>query len=376
MPVDQHEHSSQGSANARWQPWRGLARTLTLGVCCVFLAVILCANTASALNLYHDLFITLSARPLAMGGAAAAVPDPSSVFSNPAGLAALRNLRLLYNHSTRHFPGSREGGKHEWDQLDGDTEAVVVPLPLATYAHGFTLADEMGYDFTTHPPGGLCGYPREGLWGTEEYDALALGSGLPAAVGIALRRNSARFTPAPEDSVTPPWFRTGEGTQWGVLARVWPGVEYGLSELKLDYSWVILATPDATKADVNQRALPTMNSRLKSKRQGIAIHPCGWLVFASDSVREVYRIDDTQFYGVLHQGSAERASSHRGAELSLGNAAKLRWGDNDGQPTLGLSLALGTLWLNYTEAKGLLPRITGAGDLFKDVHIYGFDWSL
>jgi hypothetical protein len=375
MPANQHEHGPRNGAGARRAPWRGLARWLVLSICCVCLAVVLGANTACALNLYHDLFVTLSARPLAMGGAAAAVPDPSSVFSNPAGLAALRNLRLLYNHSTRHFPGSREGGDREWDQLDGDTEAVVVPLALGTYAHGFTLADEMGYDFTTHPAGGLCGYPREGLRGTEGYDALALGSGLPVAVGLALRRNSARFTPAPEDSVTPPWFRTGEGMQWGVLARVWPGVEYGLSELKLDYDWTILAAPDAASA-ANKRALPAMNSRLKSKREGIAVHPCGWLVFASDSVSEVYRIDDTQFYGVLHQGNAERAGSHRGAELSLGNAAKLRWGDNDGQPTLGLSFALGTLWLNYTEAKGLLPRITGAGDSFKDVHIYGFDWSL
>lgn len=376
MPADPHALGSRDIAGARWRAWRGVAHQLVLSGCGAVLALVLCSNTASALNLYHDLFVTLSARPLAMGGAAAAVPDPSSVFSNPAGLAALRSLRLLYNHSTRHFPGSREGGKHEWDQLDGDTEAVVVPLPLATYAHGFTLADEMGYDFTTHPPGKLCGYPREGLWGNEEYDALALGSGLPAAVGIALRRNSARFTPAPEDTTTPPWFRTGEGMQWGVLARVWPGVEYGLSELKLDYDWVILAAPDAAKADANKRALPTMNSRLKAKREGIAIHPCGWLVLATDSVREAYRIDEQQFLGVLHQGDAERASSHRGAELSLGNAAKLRWGDNDGQPTLGLSFALGTLWLNYTEAKGLLPQIVGAGDSFKDVHIYGFDWSL
>lgn len=350
-------------------------RWLVLCACGICLAVIISSNTAYALNIYHDLFVTLSARPLAMGGAAAAVPDPSSVFSNPAGLAALRNLRLLYNHSTRHFPGSREGGQREWDQLDGDTEAVVVPLALGTYAHGFTLADEMGYDYTTHPVGNLCGYPNEGMWGTEEYDALALGPGLPAAVGIALRRNSARFTPAPEDTATPPWFRTGEGTQWGVLARVWPGVEYGLSELKLDYDWVILAAP-AAGAGADKRALTKMGSRLKSKREGIAIHPCGWLVFAFDSVRETYRIDDQQFLGVLHQGDAERAGSHRGAELSLGNAAKLRWGDNDGQPTLGLSFALGTLWLNYTEAKGLLPQIVGAGDSFKDVHIYGFDWSL
>jgi hypothetical protein len=376
MPANQRKRDTRSSAKTGWVSWRSLARMLVLSACGAGLAVVLCSNTACALNLYHDLFVTLSARPLAMGGAAAAVPDPSSVFSNPAGLAALRNLRLLYNHSTRHFPGSREGGSREWDQLDGDTEAVVVPLALGTYAHGFTLADEMGYDYTTHPVGGLCGYPREGLWGTEEYDALALGGGLPVAVGIALRRNNARFTPAPEDAATPPWFRTGEGTQWGVLALVWPGVEYGRSELKLDYNWVILDAPRSTAGSAAVRALPTMNSRLKTKREGIAIHPCGWLVFASDSVREAYRNDDQQFLGVLHHGSAERAGSHRGAELSLGNCAKLRWGDNDGKPTLGLSLALGTLWLNYTEAKGLLPQITGAGDSFKDVHIYGFDWSL
>ncbi len=115
---------------------------------------------------------------------------------------------------------AREGGQHEWDQLDGDTEAITVPLALGTFAHGFTFAGEMGYDYTGHPPGGLSGYPREGLWGGEEYDALALGGGLPCAVGIALRRNWARFTPAPEDTLTPPWFRSGEGMQWGLLARI------------------------------------------------------------------------------------------------------------------------------------------------------------
>ncbi len=84
----------------------------------------------------------------------------------------------------------------------------------------------------------------------------------------------------------------------------------------------------------------------------MAVHPCGWLVLAADGVREIYRNDDTRYLGVLHEGHAERASVHRGAELSLGQCARLRWGDNDGQPTLGLSLALGSLWLNYTEAQG------------------------
>lgn len=348
-------------------------RALILGTAVCALLLIGVQNTAQALNLYHDLYIRLSARPLAMGGAAAAVPDASSVFSNPAGLAALRNVRLLYNHSARHFPGSIEGGASEWDQLDGDTEAITVPLALGTFAHGFTFSGEMGYDYTGHPAGGLSGYPREGLWGGEEYDALALGAGLPCAVGVALRRNWARFTPAPEDLRAPPWFRSGEGTQWGLLARVWPGVEYGRSELKLDDDYVVL---DAPPAGASARAWPTLGSRLKSRRQGWAVHPCGWLVLAADGVQEIYRNDDTRYLGVLHQGDAERASVHRGAELSLGHAARLRWGDNDGQPTLGLSLSLGTLWLNYTEAKGLLPQIVGAGESYKDVHIYGFDWTL
>lgn len=111
-------------------------------------------------------------------------------------------------------------------------------------------------------------------------------------------------------------------------------------------------------------------------REGIAIHPCGWLTLANDSVNESYRFRDNKFLGLLHQGDSVRATVHRGGELALGNGIKLRWGNSDGKPTSGLALAIGTLWLNYAEAQGLLPDIVGSGESFKDVHIYGFDWSL
>ena len=47
---------------------------------------------------------------LSLGGAFAALYGPESVFHNPAGLAGVKRLTFLHNHSSRHFPGSTEGG--------------------------------------------------------------------------------------------------------------------------------------------------------------------------------------------------------------------------------------------------------------------------
>jgi hypothetical protein len=344
-----------------------------LAFCWAVLIAVFFASAVHAFNLYQDVFVTLAARPLSMGGAAAAVPDPSSVFSNPACLAVLRSLHLLYNHSARHFPGSKAGGQSEWDQLDGDTEAIVVPLPLCTYAHGFTLSGEMGYDYSGHPPGGLYGYLREQVWGTEEYDALAFGSGLPVAAGAALRRNLQRFTPA-QGSASPAWLRLGEGQQFGVYLRPAPGLHYGYSDLKLDYDWTVLGKPAQGEAD--SAGFPTFNSRFKQKRSGWSFQPCGWIILAQDAVLDTYSSDGKASIGVIRGGRQQRSSLHRGVEVQLGNGVALRAGSYDGRPTSGLALKLGGLWLNYAEAQDLLPAIVGAGNSFKDVHIYGFDWSL
>ena len=345
----------------------------------LLLAGILAANTARAVNVYADYFVTLSARPLAMGGTGTALPQPASVFYNPAGLASIRQLTLLYNHSARHFPGSREGGMQEWDQLDGDTEAFVVPLPLSTYAHGFTFSGEMGYDYRGHPAGGSLGYPREHYWGSEDYDALATSFGLPLSAGIALRRSLGRFTPADDDPNGVAWLRHGEGTQWGVLARVWPGLDYGHSELKLNYDWTVLDQPRQ-----GERGLPTFGSKHLTERSGWALHPVGWLTLTSDDVTERHVFDkhtdlgigETVGLGRIHMGNEEILRSHRGGELSLGSLARLRWGDYDGHPTRGAALNLGGLWLNYAEVEGLLPQIVGAGREFEDIHIYGAELPL
>jgi hypothetical protein len=336
------------------------------------LAVVLAWNTARAFNVYQDFFVTLSARPLAMGGAAAAQAGPESVFYNPAGLAPLRVFRLLYNHSARHFPGSTEGSRREWDQLDGDTEAIVVPLPLSTYAHGFILSGEMGYDYSGHPADGRLGYPREHYSGTESYDALAANFGLPCSAGIALRRHVGCFTPAP-GADSPPWIRLGEGTQWGLLTRVWPGVDYGLSRLRMDYDWTVL---DPAASAAHKGALPGFSSRLSLSRSGLAFHPAAWLTLTRDSTREDYKIRDQNYLGLIHSGSGTRCRDFAGGELALGALAKLRWGDYDGYPTSGLAFNLGGMWLNYAEVKGLLPEIVGSGMGFEDVHIYGFDLPL
>lgn len=354
-------------------------RLLLAAALILMLGVVLAANTARALSVYSDYFVTLSARPLAMGGTGAALPQPASVFYNPAGLASIRQFTFLYNHSARHFPGSQEGGMQEWDQLDGDTEAIVVPLVLGTYAHGFTFSGEMGYDYLGHPADGSLLYPREHYWGSEDYDALATSFGLPLSAGIAMRRSLGRFTPAEDDPAGVAWLRHGEGTQWGILARVWPGLDYGLSKLELNYDWTVLIEPEES-----ERGFPSFGSKHLTGRSGWALHPVGWLTLVSDDVTERHIFDkhtdlgigETVGLGRIHMGNEEIMRLHRGGEVSLGSLGRLRWGDYDGHPTWGAAFNLGGLWLNYTEAEGLLPEIVGSGRDFENVHIYGAELSL
>jgi hypothetical protein len=352
---------------------------MAAAVISALLLAIVAINTAAAYNVYADYFITLSARPLAMGGASAAVPQPASVFSNPAGLAVIRQFALLYNHSGRHFPGSQEGGMQEWDQLDGDTEALIVPLPLATYAHGFTFSGELGYDYRGHPADGSLGYPRERVWGTEDYDALAFSGGLPVAAGYSLRRSLLRYTPEPGDTEHLPWLRHGEGEQWGILAPVWPGLLYGHSKLKHNYDWTLMA-PGANGA----AEFPEFGSKHLTTRSGWALRPTGWLTLARDQVSEQHIFDKRLGNGVgnttglfaVHMGNREIQRQHHGGEFRLGSMLAVRWGNYDGHPTWGAGLNLGGLWLNYSEVQGLLPRIVGAGHGFENIHIYGAETAL
>ena len=321
--------------------------------------------------MYQDMFVTLSARPLGMGGACAAVPSAASVFTNPACLAGQRQLALLYNHSARHFPGSQEGGSREWDQLDGDTEAIVLPLPLSTYARGFTFSGEMGYDYTGHRADGSLGYPREHYWGSESYDAWAIHTGLPCAAGISLRQHFSQYTPAVGDEQHAAWLRAAEGMQWGVWGRVLPGLDYGVSDLKLNYDYTIFSRPDSGSS------LPVqMPAKLKQRRSGYALHPSGWLTLASDVVEEDWIYHDDAGLGSVHQGSQSVNRVHQGAELQIGQLLRLRQGSYDGRPTLGISLNTGWAWLNYAEVENLLPSLVGNGQAFEDIHIYGAELEL
>ena len=340
------------------------------------LAGLLCFNAAQALNIYGDYFVTLSARPLGMGGAFAALSGPESVFYNPAGLAAVRQLRLMHNHSARHFPGSREGGATEFDQLDGDTQCITVPLPLATYAHGLTLNGEMGYDYRNQPADGSLGYPRGRYWGTEDYDTLAFNFGLPVSAGYTLRRHLGRFTPAEDDEQQLPWIRLGDGEQWGIIARVWPGLDYGISKTRVGYDWTVL---EQRTADA-----PTeFTSRMKSSRSGWVLAPVAWLTFARDSVSEDWLFEHPKdsasaeaFAGIIHTGDRHIERLHRGVELNIGNLLWLRRGSYDGRGTIGVSFNLLGTRLNYAEVKDLLPELIGDGAGFEDIHIYGFDVPL
>ncbi|MDQ3023853.1 MAG: hypothetical protein M3R04_05645, partial [bacterium] len=252
-------------------------------------------------------------------------------------------------------------GWAERDQLDGDTEAIVVPLPLSTYAHGWVASGEFGYDYRNHPADGSLGYPRDHYYGTESYDALAGSLGLPVALGISQRRSTHIFDPE-VGSIEPQWLRLGEGIQWGLHARLFPGIEYGHSEMKHDYDWTV--QPDQSY----------FSSRIKAKRSGFAFHPTGWLTLASDGVKESYIFRDPRAgYGTIHTGDSTVSRSHLGAELNLGNVAVWRWGLYDGRPTVGASLILGGFTFNYAECKDLLPEIIGTGEHWKAVHIYGVE---
>ncbi len=362
-----------GTDSRRWNPGNA-ARICAAALLSSLLGLILLGNAAQAFNAYQDIFVMLSARPLGMGGAAAAVSDPSSVFTNPACLAGYRGLKLMHNHSARHFPGSTEGGSSEWDQLDGDSQALVIGLPIGTYAHGFTFSGEMGYDFRGHPDNGSLGYPREQYWGTQSIDAFASSACLPLRGGIALRREFSRFTPAREDDNGLAWLRLGEGLQTGIMARVWPGLDYGRSELKMDYDWTLLSAKE------DRNAFDELTSRLKQRREGWALHPVGWLCLASDEVNEEYIFggkDDNPAslhgLGSIHAGNRSRRLSLLGLELNIGNGIALRRGSFDGRPTVGMSLQLPGIRVNYAEVEDMLPQIVGSGSGFADVHIYGFE---
>jgi hypothetical protein len=345
------------------QPWRAIVVTLlSLVLTCIF-----AANLAGAFNLYQDAWVGLSCRPLGMGGAFTAVSDPASVFYNPAGLAMQRQLTLLFNHSSRHFPGVEDDARHlhRVDQLDADTEAIVVPLPLATYAHGMTLSGEYGYDYRQLPP--EYSYPRENVWGNEDYHSLAFSLGLPCAAGYSLRRQFLRLTPDPADTMTPAWLRLGQGEQWGILARAAPGLDYGYSDLRMDYDWTLLE--QSTKPG---ERFAEMSSRLKTKRSGWALHPTGWLMLAGDVVQQKWSYPDDTGLGTMHRGELTTQDLYLGGELCLGNLAKFRWGNSDGSPTVGVGVNLGGLWLNYAEGQDMLPKLMGKdGGGFRDVHFYG-----
>lgn len=369
-------------------PWRSPSRSypalaqvlrLLAATCIsVLLLAMLAGNAAHALNTYQDFFVMLSARPLGMGGAAAAVSDPSSVFTNPAALAGYRGLKLMHNHSARHFPGSTEGGQSEWDQLDGDSQAIVIGLPVGSYAHGFTFSGEMGYDYRGHPADGSLGYPREQYWGTQSIDAFASSAVLPLRGGIALRREFSRFTPAKEDADGIAWMRLGEGQHTGIMARVWPGLDYGRSDLKMDYDWTLL------QQDPSRNAFSELTSRLKQRREGWALHPVAWFCIASDRIDENYILGgkndnpaELAGLGIIHGGSRRLTRYLSGMELHIGNGLALRRGSFNGRPTSGLSMQLPLVRANYAEVENLLSEITGAdADSFTNIHIYGFEAEL
>jgi hypothetical protein len=366
-------------AKLRFAPtlYRSLVITITSGL----LLATLYSNSATALNHYQDIYVTLSARPLSMGGAAAALPQPASVFSNPACLAALRRFTIMQNHSARHFGYTDAGGHAERDQLDGDTEAIVVPLPLSTYAHGWTASGEYGYDYRNHPADGSLGYPRDHYWGTESYDALAGNLGLPVALGVSQRRSMHIFEPD-VDGAEFPWQRLGEGNTWGIYARVFPSLTFGHSEMKHDYDWALQRLGDLPDwqqdllYDPGWKQTNTgrlKSSRIKTRRSGFAFQPTGWLTLASDDVRESYVFRDPPAgFGTIHTGDKTIRRNHLGGELRLGNLAAYRWGLYDGCPTVGGALDICGVTINYAECADLLPEIIGSGEQWKDVHIYGF----
>jgi len=338
---------------------------LVAGVALLMLCTPLCAR---AINEDFNDFVYLTADGIAQAGTLSTLPEsPSAFYFNPAALPRTWIPVLMHNHAPRHFP--RRQGDPEMDQLDCDMESVIIPLPVGTFGYGFSLQDELGYDYTNHPPGRF-DYVLERLSGSETVAAYAVGS-YPVRLGMSYHRLLHTYFPPSPRAVFPGgpnegipyagWLRDGESQRLGAV---------------LGLPWLRFAT---VKDALNLRKLDLpagkqQVARRKEWRRGWRLLPTGWLSIAGEK-RTVVSLP----FSPRVSRSAGRRTESRSSSITLRPLGWLeislgRW---NGKRTVGVKLALPGIGLRYAEAKDFLREIVGrAGRVLGDLHFYGVSLGL
>ncbi|MCK4720623.1 hypothetical protein KAU08_08185 [bacterium] len=342
-----------GSRNITIVPVRQISGFVAIA----FMAFFLFVPETVAYNPEYDDFSRLSCRPLSMGQAGTALADdPSAIFFNPAALANQHRFALMHNHSARHFPSDIT--PTEVDQLDGDTQAIIVPLgPNITLGIGFNFEGEMGYDY--RPLTDQVEFPIEHFAGVERFEGLGFSLSPLTQIGAARRSFVHRLSQPDLDSFSETngerqsnWTKYGDGYILGFRQRIFPGLTYAGSSSKVDFDY----------NNGNSGRITRGNSAWELK-------PAGWLTLVREE--EYSRFRENRPTAINSDTSARK--SMFGMELNLGGLARLRYGNLSGNETWGFEWTLPNLRLMYTEATNYLDRVLDAGiERMKNLHFYGF----
>jgi hypothetical protein len=315
-------------------------------------ALIWWALPSAAYNPTSDDHVHMSNLPASMGGAVCALSgDPTYVFHNPAGVVGSGLFAFSHNHSSRHFPGTIRK-KLEMDQLDDDTQAVAMKLPLGTAVMGFNFLGEQGYDYTNHPDAiTATGFPNDDVTGDEHYEGYACAPLPFVRAGLAHRRSYTKNT-AKDGTIN--FVRYGDGYLTGWQADIgW--LAYGESYLKMGYDYVDGRT-----------------GRLKTARSGWALRPIGWLTLTAD--KETERFDSPLITPQPAGGWQVVKRRFSGCQISIPPLGRVRIGSFDGHRTLGFDWDVFGLKFFYAEVKGILNHLVGGvANWYQDVHYYGVE---
>ena len=318
----------------------------------IFCAAVFFLCTCNSLGAYNKKSLDwprLNVRALGMGGAFCALADDeSAIFHNPAGLGKLKRLRFGTSHSVQHFPGEIKN----LDQLDCDPAVIVYPTRLGTYAAGFTLQGELGYDYLKR---NSPRFPRERLWGWERFDGYGVEVTPWTYFGFAHRTNEYDFNNGKAKATDTTWRQRGEGGSVGVIQTIIPGVDVGYVNHRLDYDY-----------DDGRWG------RTKRSVTGLKLRPTAWLDLCWQRERVLYKWVEDEYVEVT--GPVYLSS---GGEIRFGNWFRYRWGNMQGHRTWGYSWKI--LWFESHRAyvEGMMPlMIDGYPDEFTDYACKGFTVEL
>ena len=311
------------------------------------------SGQTNAYNPYYDDFTRLSCRPLSMGQAGTALSDdPSAIFYNPAALACQHRYALMHNHSARHMPDDLIDS--EVDQLDGDTQAMIIPLgPYFTAGIGFNFQGEMGYDY--RPMTDQDEFPVERQARVERFEGLGWTIWPFTQVGAA-RRSFVHQYSNRENGDGRRWNRVGDGYLLGLRQRILPGLTYASCFSKTDFDYS-----------------DDRSGRMTRSNKGWEFKPFGWLTLVWECEESGFSFGGTSVEEIENPDDAEFTRYLKGVEVNLGGIARLRYGSIDGESTWGFDWTLPNLKLMYSEASDYLDNIVGPEiERMKDVHLYGF----